>query len=145
MLAHLCEIHETSPKLNIYGMYSNGACKLGYIHFSNRVRKTQYEEEYLTKDQITFGFAKYLIDSSDIAACYQLLSELSPFCEYVTLESFKQRTILDEKLARRQIDELRDELKVTRQFLNKLTQKSNLDGQGFVGGDISAGKLEAAL
>jgi len=46
------------------------------------------------------------------------------------LENFRQRTILDEKLARRQIDELRDELKVTRQFLNKLTQKSNIDGQG---------------
>ena len=46
------------------------------------------------------------------------------------LENFRQRTILDEKLARRQIDELRDELKVTRQFLNKLTQKSNVDGQG---------------
>ena len=45
------------------------------------------------------------------------------------LENFRQRTILDEKLARRQIDELRDELKVTRQFLNKLTQKSNIDGQ----------------
>ena len=46
------------------------------------------------------------------------------------LENFRQRTILDEKLARRQIDELRDELKVTRQFLNKLTQKGNVDGQG---------------
>ena len=46
------------------------------------------------------------------------------------IENFRQRTILDEKLARRQIDELRDELKVTRQFLNKLTQKSNIDGQG---------------
>ena len=45
------------------------------------------------------------------------------------LENFRQRTILDEKLARRQIDELRDELKVTRQFLNKLSQKSNIDGQ----------------
>ena len=46
------------------------------------------------------------------------------------IESFKQRTIIDEQVARRQIDELRDELKVTRQFLNKLSQKSAIDNQG---------------
>ena len=46
------------------------------------------------------------------------------------IESFKQRTIIDEQVARRQIDELRDELKVTRQFLNQLSQKSAIDNQG---------------
>ena len=46
------------------------------------------------------------------------------------LENFRQKTIIDEQVARRQIGELRDELKVTRQFLNRLSQKGTSDNQG---------------
>ncbi len=46
------------------------------------------------------------------------------------LENFRQKTIIDEQVARRQIGELRDELKVTRQFLNRLSQKGMSDNQG---------------
>ncbi|MDG1989937.1 MAG: hypothetical protein P8J51_01515 [Dehalococcoidia bacterium] len=46
------------------------------------------------------------------------------------LENFRQKTIIDEQVARRQIGELRDELKVTRQFLNRLSEKGSSDNQG---------------